>query len=225
MKPDVPPKHLVSYFALVDERRGKLLLVDHKLAGLWLPSGGHVEPGRRSARDRGQRAGGGAEPRGGFHPAESVVHHGDADIGDMASIPTSRSGICFAATARARLNSIAASFMACDGLDSTRYRSSDPIRTCAASSRSVARSVLHDRSLPKIGAFAKRGAALFPSRVGRAIEGEGPYTASDFFRSRFKILVRPTCYVEPACPANDLHCLRCFRSRSGILNRARRIAR
>jgi 8-oxo-dGTP diphosphatase len=42
-KPDVPPKHLVSYFALVDQRRGKLLLVDHKLAGLWLPSGGHVE--------------------------------------------------------------------------------------------------------------------------------------------------------------------------------------
>ena len=44
MKPDVPPKHLVSYFALVDKQRGKLLLVDHKLAGLWLPSGGHVEP-------------------------------------------------------------------------------------------------------------------------------------------------------------------------------------
>jgi len=43
-KPDVPPKHLVSYSALVDEPRGKLLLVDHKLAGLWLPSGGHVEP-------------------------------------------------------------------------------------------------------------------------------------------------------------------------------------
>jgi len=44
MKPDVPPKHLVSYFVLFDEHRGKLLLVDHKLAGLWLPSGGHVEP-------------------------------------------------------------------------------------------------------------------------------------------------------------------------------------
>src|SRR5579863_805300 len=43
-KPDVPPKHLVSYFALVDESRGKMLLVDHKLAGLWLPSGGDVEP-------------------------------------------------------------------------------------------------------------------------------------------------------------------------------------
>src|SRR5580700_10463024 len=44
MKQDVPPIHLVSYFALVDDRRGKVLLVDHKLAGLWLPSGGHVEP-------------------------------------------------------------------------------------------------------------------------------------------------------------------------------------
>ncbi|MGA7870495.1 MAG: NUDIX domain-containing protein [Candidatus Binatus sp.] len=43
-KPDVPPKHLVSYFALVDEQRSELLLVDHKLADLWLPSGGHVEP-------------------------------------------------------------------------------------------------------------------------------------------------------------------------------------
>ena len=44
MKPDVPRKHLVSYFALVDDQRGKVLLVDHKIAGLWLPSGGHVEP-------------------------------------------------------------------------------------------------------------------------------------------------------------------------------------
>src|ERR1700724_4097079 len=44
MKPDVPPVHLVSYFALVDDIRGRLLLVDHKLASLWLPSGGHVEP-------------------------------------------------------------------------------------------------------------------------------------------------------------------------------------
>ena len=44
-KPDIPPKHLVSYFALIDNSNGKILLVDHKLAGLWLPSGGHVEPG------------------------------------------------------------------------------------------------------------------------------------------------------------------------------------
>jgi 8-oxo-dGTP pyrophosphatase MutT (NUDIX family) len=42
-KPATPPKHLVSYFALVDAEH--ILLVDHKDAGLWLPSGGHVEPG------------------------------------------------------------------------------------------------------------------------------------------------------------------------------------
>lgn len=39
--PATPPKHLVSYFAVVDEDR--ILLVDHKNARLWLPPGGHVE--------------------------------------------------------------------------------------------------------------------------------------------------------------------------------------
>lgn len=54
--PDTPPIHLVSYFAVVD--RDHLLLVDHRKAGLWLPPGGHVEPGehpqdtaRREARE------------------------------------------------------------------------------------------------------------------------------------------------------------------------------
>ena len=42
-KPDTPPKHLVSYFILLDRVAHKVLLVDHKLAGLWLPPGGHVE--------------------------------------------------------------------------------------------------------------------------------------------------------------------------------------
>lgn len=42
-KPDVPSKHLVSYFMLFDEDAKKVLLVDHKKAKLWLPSGGHVE--------------------------------------------------------------------------------------------------------------------------------------------------------------------------------------
>jgi 8-oxo-dGTP diphosphatase len=42
-KPATPPKHLVSYFAVVDSSH--ILLVDHRAAGLWLPSGGHVEPG------------------------------------------------------------------------------------------------------------------------------------------------------------------------------------
>jgi 8-oxo-dGTP diphosphatase len=41
-KPATPPKHLVSYFAVVDGH--DILLVDHKNAQLWLPPGGHVEP-------------------------------------------------------------------------------------------------------------------------------------------------------------------------------------
>jgi len=41
-RPATPPKHLVSYFAVVDV--DQVLLVDHKNAGLWLPAGGHVEP-------------------------------------------------------------------------------------------------------------------------------------------------------------------------------------
>jgi 8-oxo-dGTP diphosphatase len=42
-KPDVPLKHLVSYFVVIDPRQKSLLLVDHILAQLWLPTGGHVE--------------------------------------------------------------------------------------------------------------------------------------------------------------------------------------
>jgi 8-oxo-dGTP pyrophosphatase MutT (NUDIX family) len=44
-KPDVPAMHLVSYFVVLDDVRGQLLLVAHRKAGLWLPAGGHVEPG------------------------------------------------------------------------------------------------------------------------------------------------------------------------------------
>lgn len=42
-KPAIPPKHLVSYFAVIDGEY--ILLVDHINAQLWLPTGGHVEPG------------------------------------------------------------------------------------------------------------------------------------------------------------------------------------
>lgn len=44
-KPATPDTHLVSYFVLMDEVNNKVLLVDHKKAQLWLPSGGHVERG------------------------------------------------------------------------------------------------------------------------------------------------------------------------------------
>ena len=42
-KPALPPKHLISYFVVVDGDH--VLLVDHINAELWLPTGGHVEPG------------------------------------------------------------------------------------------------------------------------------------------------------------------------------------
>ena len=43
--PATPDRHLVSYFAVVDPARRAVLLVDHRKARLWLPTGGHVEPG------------------------------------------------------------------------------------------------------------------------------------------------------------------------------------
>lgn len=49
-KPDVPPKHLVSYFAIVDPKTHKMLLQDHLLAKLWIPAGGHVDPDEDPAK-------------------------------------------------------------------------------------------------------------------------------------------------------------------------------
>lgn len=43
--PKTPPKHLVAYFLLHDPAEGPVLLVHHRKAGLWLPTGGHVEVG------------------------------------------------------------------------------------------------------------------------------------------------------------------------------------
>ncbi|MCZ7426470.1 NUDIX domain-containing protein [Micromonospora sp. WMMA1949] len=48
-KPRTPSPHLVAYFLLRDPADGAVLLVDHRLAGMWLPSGGHVEPGEHPA--------------------------------------------------------------------------------------------------------------------------------------------------------------------------------
>lgn len=44
-KPETPPKHLVSYFVVVDPKNEAILLVDHINAEKWLPTGGHVEVG------------------------------------------------------------------------------------------------------------------------------------------------------------------------------------
>lgn len=45
VKPATPSPHLVSYFLLVDRATNTVLLCDHRLSGMWLPTGGHVEPG------------------------------------------------------------------------------------------------------------------------------------------------------------------------------------
>lgn len=49
VKPRTPDPHLVSYFLLADHQQDAVLLVDHRKAGLWLPAGGHVEPGEHPA--------------------------------------------------------------------------------------------------------------------------------------------------------------------------------
>lgn len=47
--PATPAPHLVGYVAVVDPASRLLLLVDHRRSGLWLPAGGHVEPGEDPA--------------------------------------------------------------------------------------------------------------------------------------------------------------------------------
>ncbi|MCH9610374.1 MAG: hypothetical protein S4CHLAM81_04650 [Chlamydiales bacterium] len=44
-KPNLPKIHLISYFILFDQKRKSFLLVDHRKAKMWLPPGGHVDPG------------------------------------------------------------------------------------------------------------------------------------------------------------------------------------
>jgi 8-oxo-dGTP diphosphatase len=48
-KPATPPTHLVAYVVPTCPDTGDLLLVAHRNAGLWLPPGGHVEPGEHPA--------------------------------------------------------------------------------------------------------------------------------------------------------------------------------
>ncbi|MBW4040511.1 MAG: NUDIX domain-containing protein [Acidobacteria bacterium] len=45
VKPAIPDPHLVAYVLVVDRAAPAVLLCDHRLAGLWLPTGGHVDRG------------------------------------------------------------------------------------------------------------------------------------------------------------------------------------
>lgn len=67
-KPATPPQHLVSYFALVDDEY--LLLVDHINAQLWLPNGGHVDPGE--------------------HPRTTVIREAKEELGIEAEFLSER---------------------------------------------------------------------------------------------------------------------------------------
>ena len=60
-KPATPPTHLVAYFLVFSPEQSKVLLVDHKKAALWLPPGGHVEPGE--------------------HPKKTVVREAKEELG------------------------------------------------------------------------------------------------------------------------------------------------
>jgi 8-oxo-dGTP pyrophosphatase MutT (NUDIX family) len=65
-KPATPAKHLVSYFVLRDDDH--VLLVDHRNAQIWLPSGGHVEPGE--------------------HPRSTVIRELAEELGIELTVPT-----------------------------------------------------------------------------------------------------------------------------------------
>lgn len=57
-KPATPPKHLVAYSLPIDVDRRAALLIDHRLSGLWLPAGGHLDvdedPAACAARELGE---------------------------------------------------------------------------------------------------------------------------------------------------------------------------
>lgn len=67
-RPATPDKHLCVYFALFDEARRSVLLVDHVKAGLWLFPGGHVDDGEDPRTTVLREAAEELEIEGAFHP-------------------------------------------------------------------------------------------------------------------------------------------------------------
>lgn len=73
---DVPPTHLVVYAVPLTPDQTHLLLVAHRKAGLWLPPGGHVEPGEDPwttvVREAAEELHLAAQPLSAADPARSV---------------------------------------------------------------------------------------------------------------------------------------------------------
>ncbi|MBV9141102.1 MAG: NUDIX domain-containing protein [Pseudonocardiales bacterium] len=67
-RPATPDKHLCVYFALFDEARRSVLLVDHVKAGLWLFPGGHVDDGEDPRTTVLREAAEELQINGEFHP-------------------------------------------------------------------------------------------------------------------------------------------------------------
>lgn len=67
-RPATPDKHLCVYFALFDEARRLVLLVDHVKAGLWLFPGGHVDDGEDPRTTVLREAAEELQINGEFHP-------------------------------------------------------------------------------------------------------------------------------------------------------------
>lgn len=74
VRPATPGRHLCVYFALFDEARRTVLMVDHVKAGLWLFPGGHVDdsedPRTTVLREAAEelRIDAKVHPRFGWHP-------------------------------------------------------------------------------------------------------------------------------------------------------------
>lgn len=67
-RPATPDKHLCVYFALLDDARHSILLVDHVKADLWLFAGGHVDNGEDPRRTVLREADEELKIAGEFHP-------------------------------------------------------------------------------------------------------------------------------------------------------------
>ena len=150
---------------------------------------------RRSARDRGQRDSGGAEPRSGLDLSGSVVHHRDADSWDDGGHTDVSLWYLLRGDSSRAIEFDRGEFHSVRwfGFDEIPFERSDPhMRRFVSKLRALS----PPSSLN--GAFPNAARRL-PSPVGR-----GSKVRDLIQRAIFSVAIQdsgPTsCYVEPACP-------------------------